>query len=168
MGYISNIETVPYLPGQIIDSNPYSILSLPNTSSLTIPYGIAMIFDAANTGYKSPTSSGDITNRMAVSLIINRNQLYSTNSNLDPIIIDNNGVPSGQEAAGLFFGDVAVFVEENVLLGQQCFIRYAAGAGGTQLGAFRASADTSTAAAHPTWYYSSSATAGTKATVCVR
>ena len=168
MSYIGSVNPVPYIPGQIVDSNPYSILSLPNTTASTIPYGIAMIFDSANTGYKSPTSSGDITNRMAVNLIINRNKLYSTDSSLNPTIIDNNGTPAGQESAGMIFGNVAVFVEEDVLVGQQCFIRYAAGTGGTQLGAFRASANSSTAAAHPSWYYTSSATAGTKATVCVR
>lgn len=168
MGYINNIEPASYLAGQIADSNPYSLISLPNTDTVSIPFGIAMVYDASNEGYKLPASSGAITNRMAVNVIINRNKFYANDANLNPLIVGNTAVPVGSEAAGATFGYIAVTVEEAVTCGAVCYIRYASGAGGTQLGAFRASADTSTAAAHPTWYYVSAATAGSIAIVCVK
>ena len=46
-------------------------------------------------------------------------------------------------------GRIWVLVEEAVVLGDDVFVRHAAGAGGTQLGAFRTSADTATAAQVP-------------------
>lgn len=52
----------------------------------------------------------------------------------------------------LTMGDIWVNVEGTVTEGQQLFCRYASGAGGSQLGAFRADADTSTAAAVPGLY----------------
>lgn len=167
MAYINNVGAVSYFEGQVADSNPYSLLSLANTGSISIQFGLAMALDGTNEGYKSPVASGDITNRMAVNCIINRNKNYYLDANLNPIIGGNTEVTVGNFAAGITSGFVAVLVEEAVNLGQPCFIRYAAGTGGTKLGAFRASADTSTAAAHPTWYYASKAAAGTIAIVRV-
>lgn len=46
-------------------------------------------------------------------------------------------------------GRIWVSVEEAVTAGDQPYVRYAAGAGGSQLGAFRKSADTASAAAVP-------------------
>jgi len=173
MGYINNIEPVSYIAGQIADSNPYSIISLPNTYTTAIPFGIAMKLDATDEGYDLPTTSGGITNRMAVNLIINRNKFYQYDSALNPLITGNTQVPVGSEAAGCTFGYVAVTVEQAVSLGDPCFIRFADGNGGfVQKGAFRKDADTvsaaATAAAHPTWYYASAATAGSIAIVCVK
>ena len=168
MGYINNIEPVSYIAGQIADYNPYSIISEPNTDTVGIPFGIAMMYDGTNQGYKLPALSTDITNRMAVNIIINRNKFYQNDVALNPLITGNTQVPSGSEAAGATMGYIAVKVEEAVTLGAPCFIRFAAGAGGTQLGAFRASADTATAAEHPQWYYASAATSGSIAIVCVK
>lgn len=165
MGYVNNIEPVSYIAGQIADSNPYSLLSMPNTDTVSIPFGIAMCPDGTNEGYRLPAASGDITNRMAVNTIINRNKFYQNDANLNPLIVGNTSVPVGQEAAGVTFGYIAVTVEEAVNFGDICYIRYASGTGGSQLGAFRKSADTSTAAAHPTWYYASKAAANTIAIV---
>jgi hypothetical protein len=173
MGYINNIEPVSFIAGQIADSNPYSIISNANTYTTAIPFGIAMILDSADQGYALPAASGDITNKMAVNLIINRNKFYQNNAELNPIITGNTSVPVGSMAAGLTFGYVAVIVEQAVLLGDSCFIRFADGNGGfVQKGAFRKDSDAvssvATAAAHPTWYFASAATAGSIAIVCVK
>jgi hypothetical protein len=173
MGYINNIEPVSFIAGQIADSNPYSIISNANTDTVSIPFGISMILDSTNQGYKLPAVSTDITNRMAVNLIINRNKFYQNDVNLNPIITGNTSVSSGSEAAGLTFGYVAVIVEQAVLLGDPCFIRFANGNGGfVQKGAFRKDSDAvssvATAAVHPTWYFASAATAGSIAIVCVK
>lgn len=166
MGYINNIEPVSYIAGQIADSNPYSIISNPNVFTAPIPFGVAMILTAQ--GYSLPTLINDITKRMAVNTIINRNKFYQNDAALNPLITGNVSVPVGSEAAGLTMGYIAVVVEESVVLGDSCFIRFASGAGGTQLGAFRASADTATAEKHTVWYYASAATAGSIAIVCVK
>jgi hypothetical protein len=173
MGYINNIEPVAFIAGQLADSNPYSIISNANTYTTGIPFGVAMKLDSTDQGYDLPVSSGDITNRMAVNLIINRNKFYQNDVALNPLITGNTTVPVGSEAAGLTFGYVAVTVEQAVLLGDPCFIRFANGNGGfVQKGAFRKDADTvsaaATAAVHPTWYYASAATAGSIAIVCVK
>lgn len=55
--------------------------------------------------------------------------------------------PVGQAVAVLRRGRIWVAVEEAVNAGDQAYVRYSSGGGGTQLGAFRKSADTATAAA---------------------
>lgn len=57
-------------------------------------------------------------------------------------------------------GRVWVVVEEAVAVNDRAFVRFAAGAGGTQLGAFRRSADTATALEARGWRYISAAGAG--------
>lgn len=57
-------------------------------------------------------------------------------------------------------GRIYVAVEESVTPASSVFVRYASGAGGSQLGAFRASADTSTAVAWTKARFLSSASAG--------
>jgi hypothetical protein len=62
------------------------------------------------------------------------------------------GYANGSPIPILTMGDIWLQVEGTVTEGQNLFCRYASGAGGTQLGAFRADADTSTAGAVPGLY----------------
>lgn len=159
MTYIQNINPLSGLPGQIADSNPYVLNTLNSgESALKIPFGAAMKMDAATGGYKLPAAAGDISNRMAVAIIGTRG-LNSSYINGVLTVGETDGVSAGNSVTGALEGVIFVQVEEAVSVGQQCFIRFASGAGGTQLGSFRASADTATAGAHPTWYYLSSASA---------
>lgn len=64
-------------------------------------------------------------------------------------------------------GYIFVVVEEAVVKGDQPYVRYASGSGGTQLGSFRKSADTSTAAALPNARYETTAALGALAVVKV-
>jgi hypothetical protein len=57
-------------------------------------------------------------------------------------------------------GRVLVLVEEAVTISSTVFVRFASGTGGTQLGAFRASADSATAVAWPLAKFTNSAAAG--------
>ena len=167
MAYIGNINPQVGLPGMIADSNPYTLNTLNNgEATLKIPFGAAMKFDATSGGYKLPAAAGDVTNRMAVALIGTRG-LNSSYINGVLTIGEVDGVSVGNSVTGVLDGVIWVQVEEAVNLGQQCFIRFASGTGGTQLGSFRASADTATAAAHPSWYYLSSASAAGYAQVRV-
>jgi hypothetical protein len=168
MPYINNVQAKSFLAGQIVDSNPFSLDSMPNgETTLSIPFGIAMYIDGTTQGFKLPALITDVTNRMAVNVIINRNRFYSYDASLNPTITGNDRVAPGAWCAGLTLGYVAVTVEEAVNAGDPCFIRYAAGAGGTQLGAFRKTVDSTTAVAHPVWYYETSAALGTIALVRV-
>lgn len=167
MTYISNINPQVGLPGMIADSNPYTLNTLNNgEASLKIPFGVAMKFDATSGGYKLPAATGEITNRMAVAIIGTRG-LNSSYINSVLTVGEVDGVSPGNSITGAVEGVIWVQVEEAVTLGQQCFIRFASGTGGTQLGAFRASADTATATAHPSWYYLSAASAAGYAQVRV-
>lgn len=60
---------------------------------------------------------------------------------------DGIAIPSGDVASIAEAGKVYVVVEVDVVQGDAAFMRHAAGAGGTILGAFRKDADTATAAA---------------------
>lgn len=62
-------------------------------------------------------------------------------------------------------GRIWVTAESAVTRFTQCFIRYAAGAGGTELGSFRADVDTASAAACPWAMFITDATAGALAIV---
>lgn len=62
-------------------------------------------------------------------------------------------------------GYIFVVVEEAVSKGDQPFVRYASGAGGTQLGAFRKTVDSSSAAALPNARYETTAVLGGLAVV---
>ena len=59
------------------------------------------------------------------------------------------GYETNDQVSFLRRGRVWVTVEEAVLQDDAVFVRFASGAGGTQLGAFRKSADTATAVALP-------------------
>lgn len=126
-----------------------------------IAVGVGVCMDETNTDEQAvryPAAAGDVTGFRFVGVTLNdlakvayagqggvRNrQFYHTNTML-PILQD---------------GVVWVRVEEAVAKGDQAFCRYASGAGGTQLGAFRKSADTSTAAALPKCVYETDAVAG--------
>lgn len=67
--------------------------------------------------------------------------------------------PNGSTAPLIRRGLVWVKVEEAVAQGDPVFVRHASGAGGTALGAFRKSADTTTAAQLPGAVYRTSASA---------
>lgn len=171
MPYIQNIQPANYIVGAIADSNPYSMLTNVNAeASLSIPFGIAMKLDSASGGFKLPAAAGDITNRMFVSMVGMRVSSFAYDSNGNWVATDTDRASPGKSITGLEIGTIAVKVEEAVSVGQPVFIRYAASASvpaNNQLGSFRASADTNTAAAHPMWFYASAAPAGGIATVRV-
>lgn len=125
-----------------------------------IPVGVAVCMDETSShdqAVRLPTASADITGFRFLGVVLNdlakeayggqannRKQTYHFNTEL-PVLSD---------------GEVWVVVEEAVAKGDQAFVRYASGSGGSQLGAFRKSADTATAAAAARCVYESAAAAG--------
>jgi len=167
MPYINNIQPSAYFAGQIADSNPKGQISGINATANPINFGLAMVFDPTSQGFIVPTAASDIKRQMAVNAIINRNKYYKYDVDENVVITDNSSVASGGMCNGYVQGTVAVLVEDAVQSGFPCFIRYAAGAGGTILGSFRSDDDTATAAAQPNWYFYTAAAAGTIALVHV-
>lgn len=169
MGYSKQLNPRNFLVGQIADSNPSTVFSKVNANAtLKIPFGIAMKVVAG--GYDLPAASGDITNRMAVNAIASRTQNAFYNTDGDWVAGDTDGTAPTVTAVGLTMGTIAVVVEDAVTQGGQCFIRFAQGTPTVlQKGAFRSDADVvssaATAAAHPAWYYATSASAGGTALV---
>lgn len=123
-----------------------------------LPYGVLVVKDLSNTsGFKLaaklPSASTDITVAGSILGVVMADQARSQ----DPSVATAQ-YPRYSAVPAMRYGRIWVQVEEAVVAGDQAFARFASGAGGTQLGAFRKSADTATAAAVPNAYYVSSQT----------
>lgn len=164
--YSINLPPVAY-PGQ-----PFDIASVMDmTSALAvaapIPYGVLAVRDLSNIGQsgveiacKVPALSTDITALgSALGVVVADQARAQDPSSAIPQYPQYGRVPCGR--VGRFW----VLVEEAVVAGQQAFVRYATGSF-SQKGAFRASADTGSAAALPGAYYvTSQVTPGSYAVV---
>lgn len=121
----------------------YSAVTLVDQAVNVLP-GLGVVRDdrAATSGKQCrlPRVSGDI----AAGIFLG---ITCLSTNREP----NSGLGYANLSAVpiLELGNIWVNVEGTVTEGQQLFCRYASGAGGSQLGAFRADADSSTAAAVP-------------------
>lgn len=149
--YSINLPAVAY-PGQPFDVSTV----LDKTSALAvaaaIPYGVLVVRDNSNSSGvsiagKLPAASGDVTAVGSALGVAIADQARAQDPSVSlPTYPQNSAVPCGR--VGRFW----VTVEEAVTAGQQAYVRYATGSF-SQKGAFRASADTSTAAALPGAYY---------------
>jgi hypothetical protein len=126
------------LPGMPYDISRSEFRSALNNSGSTIPFGVgvkqgATVDDAA----VPPSGSTDKVIGISVRNYAQDNWgLGGTNA----------GIQTGDRFSILRRGRIYVQVEEAVAAGDAVYCRYASGSGGTQLGSFRKSADTSTAA----------------------
>lgn len=159
--YSINLPAVAY-PGQPADISKVN----ENVSALAvaaaIPYGVLVIRDLSNAAPSSwsiagklPSTSTDITVQgKALGVSVADQARAQDPSVAVPTYPQYSAVPCKR------VGRIWVLVEEAVVAGDQAFVRYAAGSF-SQLGAFRKSADTATAAALPNAYYvTSQASAG--------
>jgi hypothetical protein len=162
--YSINLSAVAF-PGQ-----PADIGVKDKTSALAvaaaIPYGVLVVRDISNSsGFdkiagKVPALSADITaigSALGVSIA---DQARAQDPSVAAAVYPINSAVSVMRT-----GRIWVVVEETVVAGDLPFVRFAAGGGGTQLGAFRKSADTATAVALPTAVYVSGAASGGYAVV---
>lgn len=137
---ITSYPTAPAVgfAGQIADEAPRYVRSAVNKEASAIPFGLAFKRGAADGEVLLPTASTD----KIVGIGVHRhdvNTIGSSGWGTDA------GIPTGERFDLLSEGVVFVKVEEPVVENDPCFVRYASGAGGTQKGAFRKSADTNTA-----------------------
>lgn len=154
--YSINLPAVSY-PGQPFDIANVKDMTSALAVAASIPYGVLGVRDVSNIGQggveiavKVPSASTDITVVGSALGVVVADQARSQ----DPTV----ALPTYPRYAAVPMGRVGRFwvvVEEAVVAGDQAFVRYAAGSF-TQLGAFRKSADTATAAALPGAYYVSS------------
>lgn len=148
--------------GQLADNGDHEVLSYINAeASANMPFGIALKKGTGDQDAKLPAASADVT--AAYSLIgvaVHTHQVDPGHVASSPV---GAGAPPKYAVNVLTRGRILVQVEEAVTPTSPVFVRFAAGAGGTQLGAFRASADTATAVATPGTnlrYLTSAAAAG--------
>lgn len=140
------------IEGQIADLNNVDMRSY--AAGVDITNGRFVVMGAADGRCKLPTATGQITGGTALGIAV-----------YDPMKMVNwpSGVsvpyPQGTTVPIVRKGVVWVKVEEAVAPGDPVFVRFAAGAGGTNLGAFRKSADTATAVQYPGAVYLDTAAA---------
>jgi hypothetical protein len=106
-----------------------------NKQGTAIPFGVAVTKAAGDGNYDLPNIAGD-----KVYGIVLHSHDYDQRD-----LTGVQGVPVDVDFNLLEEGVAYVKVEEAVADGDPVYVRFAAGAGGAQLGAFRKSADTATA-----------------------
>lgn len=139
-------------PGMIADASPHDIRTAINADVVSLPLGIAVKFSTA-AGDEGVATIGATTDPIAGIGV------YS-DTFAEGYDIDSTGVKVGTVFGVLEKGAIYVTVEEAVNAGDRAFVRFAAGAGGTQPGAFRKSADTASARQMQGAMYRTSAAAG--------
>jgi hypothetical protein len=151
--YLTN-QVIAKIPGVLADSGFHDAIS--RAAQIAMPFGRLGIFGTVpDKQVTSPTATGQVTTTSGVAGIVLASQDIENN----PAALTNPVYPIGDAVPLLRKGRVLVLVEEIVTNASSVFIRFAAGAGGTVLGSFRASADTATAVAAPYCKYLSGAAA---------
>lgn len=120
------------VPGLPVDGGFFDDISVKMTEAAN--YGLAVAHDgtADPQSAKLPASAADV----ALFLGILKN----------PTAKEPGAAQDDEQASARRKGRIWVTVEDAVSKGDNVFVRYATGAGGSQKGAFRSDADTSTAA----------------------
>lgn len=160
LSYSINTQAVAF-PGQPVDISQQKDVLSGLAVAAPLPYGVLAVLDSANSaGFdkiaaKLPSASSDITAAGSALGVVVADQGRAQ----DPSV-SGPQYPQNSACPILRRGRIWVLVEEAVNDGDLPFVRFAAGAGGTQLGAFRKSADTATAAALSGCVFRSSALAG--------
>lgn len=120
--------------GQKTESGPSQVGTYANNQGADIPAGVFV----ALTGDAQVTLPTTATVQLA-GVVMNQ---FARDPN---DLTGTNAVKAGASCAVLEFGDIWVLSEQAMAVTDKVFVRYAAGAGGTQLGAIRKDADTLTA-----------------------
>lgn len=142
-----SIDQAVAVEGLLGDLSPKQCRSYSATQVL--PFGrLVSLSGTAGLEAKLPAASADVTATALGVTVFSHDQVNG-----------QGGYPVDAVANVLRKGTIYVLVEEAVNAEDPVFVRFAAGAGGTNLGAFRKSADTATAVALPGAKYLTSAAA---------
>lgn len=152
------IEHVAAVEGAVVDGQLKNILSAAAVGA--IPFGRVVVSAGAGLAVL-PAASAQITGGPALGASIrvqddvaNASDVLQYEDESDVSIMD--------------FGVVYLRTEDAVLVGDDVFVRFAAGAGGTALGSVRSDADTATAVALPGASFRAAAGAGELVPVRIR
>ena len=161
MAGITSYPTAPStgFAGQIADEAPRYVDSAVNKEAVAIPFGVALKKGAAEDEALLPTLTGDVI----IGIAVHRHDVNTIGSGGWAA---DAGIPASDRFDLLKKGVVYVKVEEAVVQYDKAFVRFASGAGGTQKGAWRKSADTATARAVNGAYFLKGASAGGIAPLC--
>jgi hypothetical protein len=145
-------------PGVLADSGDIDAISCTNAeASASMPFGIAVAKGTADDDAILPA----VTNFIPQGIAIYHAAFEQSVQAATPATA---GILPKAGLSALRRGRVVVEVEEAVVKNDPVFVRFASGAGGTQKGAIRKSADTSTASDQSSWarFASSSYTVNAK------
>lgn len=135
-----SIDFSPAFAGMLADLNDFESLTALLEGNAAIPFGVGLAKGAGDQGYRLPAAATDLI--VAVGIHTHARDTIGFSA----ILPANAGVRPGQVFTVLHRGFIYVQAEEQVTSQSPVFCRFAVGAGGSQAGAFRASADNNTAA----------------------
>lgn len=152
---ITSYPTAPSkgFAGQLADEAPRYITSAINSVGAPIAFGIAVKKGANEDEAVLLTATGD----KLAGISVHRHDVNTIGSSAWAA---DKGIPDGDRFDLLKEGVVFVKVEEAVVQGDNAFVRFATGAGGTVVGSWRKSADTATARAVVGAYFLASGALG--------
>jgi hypothetical protein len=137
--------------GQLADNGAHEILSYVNAeASANLPFGVAVAKGTGDTDAIQMVNGSSVI----VGIAVHSHQVDPGQVASSPV---GAGIPPKYAINALTRGRIYVQVEEAVTPASSVFVRHTSGAGGTQKGAFRASADTATAVAATGMRYLTSA-----------
>lgn len=135
--------SVAFNPDPAIAGHVHGFVEAENCRAAEVAFnaGLFVVQGTEDAQCKLPTTSGEV----AKGLGITPSAVASSDPNF-PLGGTGETYQIGDHVPAVSRGKVWVQVEEAVVAGDIPFVRYATGAGGTQKGSFRKSADTATAA----------------------
>lgn len=142
MSQTSVAEQALGFPGMKADSGNDDVISRIAEGAL-VDGTLAVVGTSVDTEAKAPTAGADVTTLTSLRGVVLHSHARESGAAANPSYAD------GDMVSLMRSGRVLVKVEEAVTPASPVFVRHAAGAGGTVLGAFRASADTATASQLP-------------------
>lgn len=133
-------------------------LSVLQVHDQTVPFGVMVCRDDTHPNKQAvrlPRASADVTSGRGLGIVLADFARVANGQ----AFVANTMIPVLEQ------GKVFVTVEEAVLKGDDVFVRFASGSGGSQLGAFRKSADSASAVALPRATFETDAAIGGLAVV---
>jgi hypothetical protein len=128
-------------PGMLADIGENSILSYVNEeATANLPFGVALAKGTADNQFLAMVNGSSVI----IGVSVHTHQVDPGQVASSPA---GAGIPPKYAAGVLTRGRIYVQVEEAVTPASSVYVRHTSGAGGTQKGAIRASADTATAVA---------------------
>lgn len=153
------INIRPFREGQLASASPKLSRSDLNETGGLIPWGRVIVLDGTTKKPRLPSATGQTV--LGISWLV---QIYENELNGN----SDSGVPNGSMFDYVAQAEIAVFVEETIVVGDPVYFRHTAnGAGKAIVGRFRNDADTNTCDLFPNSRWIQGATAGNLAVLAI-